>query len=545
MQLIENSSAQKLRGAYYTPVSLANAIASSLPKRPYNTIIEPSCGDGVFIDSLRNAGLLGDDVSITCVEIEKGEAQKAKSRYRGNPRVSVITDDFFHYRENEGKEKSFDLIIGNPPYIRYQYLSKEQRHTQAQILKANGMKPNKLINSWVCFIAACVQMLSDNGVIAFIVPAEILQVAYAEELRHYLSNNLTRLTLVTFEKLVFPGVEQEVVVLIGEKGGEGKGIRVIGMNDESGLKGLELIKTGYRNTCQTKEKWTKYFMAGEEIELIDRIKRDKRFIHFSELALINVGITTGNHDFFTICEKTENEYGLSSATLPLIGRSSHVHGISFTKEDWQKNIKDGKKALLVKFPDIPFEEYDEAHRLYIENGEKTGQNTGYKCRIRDRWYIVPSVWAPDAFFTRQVHNYPKIVLNKCGAVSTDTIHRIKFNAGVDPETVLLSYYNSVSFAFAEICGRSYGGGVLEILPGEARNILLPAVPYIDRTLKRELAEKIDGSIRNGKDIEEALDFVDKEILIGMLGIDGEVCCICRRIWKKMQKRRLGRTLAAR
>ena len=80
---------------------------------------------------------------------------------------------------------------------------------------------------------------------------------------------------------------------------------------------------------------------------------------------------------------------------------------------------------------------------------------------RDR---IPSVWVPDAFFLRRNNLYPKFVLNCCYAVSTDTMHRVKFNDGVEPERILLSYYNSISFAFTELCGRSYGGGVLEILP---------------------------------------------------------------------------------
>ncbi|MHB1955596.1 MAG: hypothetical protein ACYCOU_17820 [Sulfobacillus sp.] len=49
---------------------------------------------------------------------------------------------------------------------------------------------------------------------------------------------------------------------------------------------------------------------------------------------------------------------------------------------------------------------------------------------------------------------------------------MKLYIDVDPLNVLLSYYNSISFAFAEICERSYGGGVLEILPGEMGNIVL-------------------------------------------------------------------------
>lgn len=38
---------------------------------------------------------------------------------------------------------------------------------------------------------------------------------------------------------------------------------------------------------------------------------------------------------------------------------------------------------------------------------------------------------PDAFFLRRNNLYPKFVLNCCDAVSTDTMHRIKFNNDID------------------------------------------------------------------------------------------------------------------
>ena len=196
--------------------------------------------------------------------------------------------------------------------------------------------------------------------------------------------------------------------------------------------------------------------------------------------------------------------------------------------------------MLISFPDTPYEEYPAKHKEYIELGERNEENKGYKCSIRDRWYIVPSVWIPDAFFLRRNNLYPKFVLNRCNAVSTDTMHRIKFNEGVNDENVILSYYNSISFAFTEICSRSYGGGVLEILPREVGNIMLPVVKDIDEALKNELLEMIDSIVRNDEDIEKALDLVDQKLLVEVLGIEKEICVSCRQIWKKMQKRRLGR-----
>lgn len=209
-----------------------------------------------------------------------------------------------------------------------------------------------------------------------------------------------------------------------------------------------------------REKWTKYFTSEKEIELIQKLKSDNRFSEFSDYGLINIGITTGNNGYFSITEEKTNQYHLEEATRPLIGRSSHAHGIYFTEQDWNYNKQAGKQARLVCFPEnIPYENYPENYKDYILKGEANNENAGYKCSIRDRWYIIPSVWVPDAFFLRRNNLYPKFVLNQCGAVSTDTMHRIKFNEGVDPENILLAYYNSVSFAFTEICGRSYGGGV--------------------------------------------------------------------------------------
>ena len=114
--------------------------------------------------------------------------------------------------------------------------------------------------------------------------------------------------------------------------------------------------------------------------------------------------------------------------------------------------------------------------------------------------------------------YPKLVLNRCGAISTDTMHRMKFKDGIGPELAIIAYYNSIAFAFTELYGRSYGGGVLEILPKEVGNIhvLNTGLLNIDTELKRNVISVIDGVVRNGRNIDEALDYIDEKILVGIL-----------------------------
>lgn len=98
------------------------------------------------------------------------------------------------------------------------------------------------------------------------------------------------------------------------------------------------------------------------------------------------------------------------------------------------------------------------------------------------------------------------------------MHRMKFRDGIDPEFAIIAYYNSIAFAFTELYGRSYGGGVFEILPKEVGNIhvLNTGLLNINAELKRNVISVIGGVVRNGRNIDEALDYIDAKIPVGIL-----------------------------
>lgn len=52
--------------------------------------------------------------------------------------------------------------------------------------------------------------------------------------------------------------------------------------------------------------------------------------------------------------------------------------------------------------------------------------------------------------------------------------------------------------------------------------------------------KVDRIVRNAEDIENALNLVDSEVLAKYLRIDMSICASARKIWQKMQHRRLKR-----
>ena len=543
MRLKEHNTNQKLRGAYYTPKNLAKVMVETSNVGNAKSILEPSCGDGVFIEALGECTDLRNDAHIDAVEIDEVALRKARGVQCGETAVSYQQCDFFGFYE-EAKPGSYDLVIGNPPYIRYQYLEPEQRTLLADILNRQGMRANKLVNAWVGFMVACTDLLSEGGTLSFVIPSEILQVVYAEDLRRFLARHYSNITLFAFSKLVFDDIEQEIVVFVGEKGSGQSAIRVIEADRVEDLAGRSFDEIEYQPFVAFDEKWTRYFIDACDARVLNALYGDERLVPFSDIALINVGVTTGNNSFFSLTDETSTAYELDDLTLPLIGRSSHASGVFFTNEDWEQNRNQGKRARLLALEDGQYANMTNAQRAYIDEGKERGENEGYKCSIRNNWYAIPSIWIPDAFFLRRNNLYPKFVLNRCSAISTDTMHRIKFESGIDPELAIIAYYNSIAFAFTELCGRSYGGGVLEILPKEVGNIrvLNPKQLTIDEALKSDAISKVDDVIRSGKSIELALDYIDRTILIDHMGFDEETCNGCRRIWRTLQARRLGRGL---
>ena len=561
MLLKEEASQQKLRGGYYTPISLTNFLIDNvLMNKKFFNILEPSCGDGAFLKSLHR--LSDKEFNCLAVELDEYEMFKAKYSVGNDNRFSVINDDFYHIYEKQLKRKKFDLVVGNPPYIRYQYLSPEQREEQSLILIENGLKPNKLINAWVTFTIAGVSMLSDDGTIVFVIPAELMQIGYAKELRIFLMNNLQKITLLTFRELIFPDIEQEVVVLIGEKDTQHKGEHKISIlefdNIDDLCKNYNHNNIEYQDVELNDSKWINYFLEKQENDMVKFIKDSDMFMRFDEIADIEVGITTGNNKFFCVDKYLVDEYNLDEKIIsdggvantvlrPLIARSVGIKGVYFTQEDWLENISLGARTYLLDYPNnVSKDMYPEGHRSYIEMGEENGENTGYKCSIREQWYSVPSIWVPDGFLLRRNYLYPKLLLNtEINAVSTDTMHRIRFKNNVNSKLVLLQYYNSITFAFTELKGRSYGGGVLEILPGEFSNVMMPKIDMtmIGDERLNDVINHLDLLIRSNCNIEEVLDFMDKEVLIDILGIKENVVMTFRNVWLKLRARRLGRAIS--
>ena len=82
-----------------------------------------------------------------------------------------------------------------------------------------------------------------------VIPAELFQVNYAAETRLFLSNSFSKITLVTFKKLLFDGIQQETILFLGERGGDTIGINVVELesaDDLSSVRALGFFGCGHQ-----------------------------------------------------------------------------------------------------------------------------------------------------------------------------------------------------------------------------------------------------------------------------------------------------------
>jgi adenine-specific DNA methylase len=546
-----NLDPDKLRGGYYTPTALAQWLCSWAIQSGRSTVLEPSCGDGSFLEAaarrLLDLGAKRPAVArqIRGVEITEVEAEKARARIStlvgSRAAGAVETGDFFEWW-GEARDTRFDCVVGNPPFIRYQSFPEPSRSRGMEIMRSLGLTPNKLTNIWVPFVAAAVASLRPGGRLALVLPAELLQVSYASQLRSFLADQFTRIDVVACNELFFDRAEQEVVLLLADGAVAGasemKACKVAlteakRVEDITG-KAPEIVlkKASPKLVRHDSEKWLKYFLSAREIAFMRALRDSEAVVPLSHYADVNVGVVTGKNAFFVLAQEQVDEHDLGEYVTPLVGRSAQLRGATLTTTEWRSLAENGERVFLFHVPSTVNGGLSDAGKRYVRLGEKLHVHRGFKCSIRKPWYSVPSVYEPDCFFFRQIYDFPRLVVNTAGATSTDTIHRMRCHG--NPKRVARSLYTHLTAASAEIEGRSYGGGVLELEPTEAERLLMPA--SLGHGLS--IAES-DRLIRAGR-LQDVLAENDRLILQGEVGLTAKECQMLQRIWEKMRDRRLSR-----
>jgi len=524
MNFIALETEQKLRGGYYTPEDLAAFLTRWVAPTSGTRVLEPSCGDGAFFPTLKGTG-----ASVTAFELAPEEATKAAAR--GLPDCNVHNRDFLGWAL-ESRGGQFDAVIGNPPFVRYQYLPAAFQANAERVFARLGCKFTKHTNAWVPFILASMELLRPGGRLAMVVPSEIVHVMHAQSLRTYLGQQCRRIVIVDPQEIWFEGTLQGAVLLMAEKKaspdvhGEGLGIhRVAGRDFLRQDPEAVFNKTRVINGKTVQGKWTRALVPPATLAILDAIEASDHFCRFDDAAKVDVGIVTGANKFFLVTDDVVQRYGLEQWAHPMFGRSDHCPGVIYDDAQHARNAASGKPTNFL-WLDESIEDSARG-RAYIESGEHENLHTRYKCRIRKPWYTVPSVHATEVGMLKRSHDTPRLIINRAGAYTTDTAYRIRALRGT-ADALVFGFYNSLTALSAELEGRHYGGGVLELVPSEIEKLLLPAPEGIEPNV-----EKLDRMVREGS-VADTLE-VQSEVVLGTLSKADQMDLLAA--WASLRDRR--------
>lgn len=537
MNFKENESVTKLRGGYYTPPLIASFLARwVLAKKPIR-ILEPSCGDGAFVRAFTDKHQY--KIKFTGVELLKEEANKARESATANKNleVNVLNCDFLEWGIKQLESKTtFDAVVGNPPYIRYQYLGEQDQKLSEQIFARYKLAFTKHTNAWVPFVIASIGLLAPSGRLAMVIPSELLHVLHATSLRKFLLAECFRILMIDPNELLFEDALQGTVLLMIEKKitpqQESEGVSIVAApNNDFLTTDPELIFTtsSYVSGDVLNGKWMKVLLNPDELEVFEHVRTLPAIKIFSDIAKVDVGIVTGANKFFLVDDTTVAKYQLDAFSKPMFGRSGHCPGIVYSQSVHEKNSKNGMATNFISFDKVDFNNLPSGAQHYIREGENQKLHMRYKCRIRKPWYSVPSVYSTNLGMLKRAHNYPRLILNSATAYTTDTAYRI--STSLNPDSFVYCFINSLTALTAEMEGRHYGGGVLELVPSEIEKLLIPVVEARDMDL-----DVLDDEISNLHNPDELFLKQDAKILIAA-GLSKNDCKIIHKAWIRIRSRR--------
>ena len=107
----------------------------------------------------------------------------------------------------------FDVVIGNPPYVRPHYLDED---TKRHLWKEFPTYERKA-DLYVCFMEKAIELVKHNGLTSFIVSDGWLRLDSFEKIRNYILQNTSVLRIVDFTKDVFESATVKTCIFVFHK----------------------------------------------------------------------------------------------------------------------------------------------------------------------------------------------------------------------------------------------------------------------------------------------------------------------------------------
>lgn len=186
--------------AYYTPKEVIKFIyryVSQVCGFTGGNILEPSCGNGAFFEYMPEK--IKSNSQITGIEYDIVTSKLVSAIY---PEINIINGGL---QNIDFKSEKFDLIIGNPPYS-------AEKINDEFMPDLNGYTIHHY------FIAKCMRLLNDNGILAFVMPSFYMDIPRSNT-RHIIDGESVIIDVIRLPENLFEQATVTVDVVLLRKTG--------------------------------------------------------------------------------------------------------------------------------------------------------------------------------------------------------------------------------------------------------------------------------------------------------------------------------------
>ena len=427
--------------------------------------------------------------------------------------------------DNEG----FDVIIGNPPYVRQEsitdpagwLLSKEYKDALLEMVRLDfpdyfaksrahtdqfkkGRKPSGRSDLYTYFYIRSLRLLNPQGVHVFICSNSWLDVGYGAWLQEFfLRKAPLHLVIDNHAKRSFARADVNTIITVASaprRVPDGHMVRFVAFKQpfedavlSENLLAIEnasdilktdafrvfpitadkLLDEGSDDGKYVGDKWGGKYLRGPDIFFSILEKGKGKLVRLGDIAEVRFGIKTGANDFFY---------------LEPLGPGSRP-GLMWVRNGagWEGEIEEEFLKPVIKSPrecrTIIINPDDLRYRLfmchkgkgelrsskaleYIEWGEEQGYHLRPSCRGRYEWWFLPDISHARLHFNYLINDVGRTFVGNCYA--SDNFHEI----GVPDEYAI--FLNSVIFMlFQGIVARAnFGGGLAKIQTYELQRMLV-------------------------------------------------------------------------
>jgi hypothetical protein len=208
------------------------------------------------------------------------------------------------------------------------------------------------------------------------------------------------------------------------------------------------------------------------LELYEELSLRKEVLTLGSVARTGIGYVTGGNSFFHLRPSQAKELRIPEQYLRVAVRNGEqLRDGRVDQETVTKWLKEDREVLLIDLfnaSSIP-----PAVQRYLDSAQGMQARTAFKCRVRNPWYVVPNVEAPDAFLTNMNGADPLLIPNEAGCVCTNSLLAIRLTNGIAAAAIAKAWTHPLARLSQELEGHPLGGGMLKLEPGEAARVKLP------------------------------------------------------------------------